>query len=190
MMTTISKWLFCGCVLVPLALLFSLPGANNGHSKHQIANGDGNNSKIEPNGAASGSAAVVSVPMNDHLAVVVEIARKAEAKIRRGLQSRVTVEFDDTSLDEAMKTVANQAKLPLLINETSLGEEGIELDEPVSGRFQNLTAEQVIDRLLKPLDLTWIIENEVLLITTFIDAEEKLVQQVYDVKRLRLRAIG
>jgi hypothetical protein len=183
-MTTISKWLFCGCVLVPLALFFLLAGRNNGHSRHGIANADGNIAMVEPNGAASASAAVVSVPVNDHLTAYAEITRKAEAKILRGLQTRVTLEFDDTPLDKAMKTVAAHAKLPLLIDETSLDEEGIALDEPVSGRFQNLTAEQAIDRLLKPIGLTWIIEHEVFWITTLIGAEEKLVRRVYDVKGL------
>ena len=183
-MTTISKWLLCGFVLVPLAMILLLAGRNNGLSKQGIANAEDNKAAVKQNGSASGSTATVSVPENDHLSAYAEITGIAEAKILRGLQTKVSLEFDDMPLEKVMKTLAANANIPLLIDEAALAEEGIPTDEPVSARIQNRTVEQVIDRLLKPLGLTWITENEVLMITTTIEAEEKLVRRVYDVKGL------
>ncbi|MBT4864387.1 MAG: hypothetical protein HON53_04595 [Planctomycetaceae bacterium] len=184
-MTTISKWLLCGFVLVPLALVLLLAGRNNGYSGQGIVNADDNKAAVEPKDAAPGSAAVAAaVPVKGHDDSYAEVSHKAEAKILRGLQTKVTLEFDDTSLQEAMKTLAARAKLPLLFDETAMSEEGIAIDEPLSARIQNRTAEHAIDRLLKPIGLTWIIENEVLLITTLINAEERFVRRVYDVKGL------
>ena len=111
-------------------------------------------------------------------------ARDAERRIRRGLQTEVTVTFKDKPLQEALRELVEKAGVPLWIDETALTEEGVSLDEPVSVDLESMSIETALELILSPFGLAWHIEDEVLKVTTETEASERLSTEIYDVNEL------
>lgn len=115
---------------------------------------------------------------------------KAEAKIYNALTNPVEMEFIDTPLKDAMDFIADAQGIDIIIDEQALTEEGVSIDEPLNRilnhNFHNnkaivaikLSSELKI--ILDPLGLTYIVEDEVLKITTKVAADKKPVTRVYD----------
>lgn len=66
-----------------------------------------------------------------------------------------------------------------------LDDVGVGTDTPVTISVKGISARSALNLVLRPLDLTWVIQDEVLLITTPEQAESLLLQtKVYDVTDL------
>ena len=105
----------------------------------------------------------------------------AEERIQAALSETTEVEFVDTSLKDAMEFVADLHDITIILNETALSEEGIASDEPITQVLSGISLRSTLKIILEPLGLTYIIEDEVMKITTEIDAEEQLSTRVYPV---------
>src|SRR4029079_5523772 len=75
---------------------------------------------------------------------------------------------------------------PVQLNQTALAEAGIGTDSPVTINLRNISLRSALRLMLKNLQLTYIIQDEVLIITTKEDAEKDLVVKVYPVADLVL----
>lgn len=107
----------------------------------------------------------------------------AEEKIQAALidPQGVDIEFIDTPLSDAMQFLADAHDITILVDEQSLTEEGVAIDEPINRTLSGITLRSAMKIILEPLGLTYIIEDEVMKITTIIAAEEKLSTRVYPV---------
>lgn len=111
-----------------------------------------------------------------------ELVQAAETRIRRAMQTRVTLAFRDKPLDEVLKALAERGKLPLWIGRKTLKDAGIVVSTPlVTVELNDVTIAQSRDRILKPLDLAWLIEDEVLKVTTDEATREIMFTRVYNV---------
>jgi hypothetical protein len=72
--------------------------------------------------------------------------------------------------------------IPVQIDKPALEEMGINANEPVHVDLRGISLRAALRLMLKPLQLTYIIEDEVLMITTPEEAESQLVICVYDVR--------
>jgi hypothetical protein len=105
-----------------------------------------------------------------------------EADIRKALETPVEVNFIDTPLKDLITyCLAQQTKTNFWIDVEALTEEGVALDEPINLKGKPISAARVMDRVLEPLGLTWIIEDDLVQVTTIIAADEKLVTVTYPV---------
>ncbi len=97
------------------------------------------------------------------------------------LLQEVVVEFVDTPLRDAADFLSDSAKLKVMIEDKALTEEGVAIDEPI-----NMSAKSplylVLNRMLKPLGLSWYYKNDLLFITTMIAEEDTLSTKYYPVK--------
>ena len=91
------------------------------------------------------------------------------------------IEFIDTPLKEAMEFIGDANGITIIIDEQALPEEGVSIDEPINRIFSGVTLRSAIKIILEPLGLTYVIEDEVMKITTIIAAEDKLSTRVYPV---------
>jgi hypothetical protein len=66
----------------------------------------------------------------------------------------------------------------------SMEDAGIAKDAPVTMNLKGITLRSALNLLLRPLKLTWTIQDEVLLITTPEEAENRLATKVLDVADL------
>lgn len=113
--------------------------------------------------------------------------KESEQKIQKALTGPrgVEIEFIDTPLKDGMDFIADAHDITILIDEAALQEEGVAIDEPINRTLSQITLESALNIILEPMGLTYVIEDEVLKITTLIDADEKHTTRVYNTGYLR-----
>lgn len=108
----------------------------------------------------------------------------AEEKIRRSLDTPTDVDWVELPLEECIQFLQTAKNINIWIDRTTIADEGVGLDTPVTLRLAGVTLRSVLKLLLGPSQLTWIIEDEVMKITTAVSAGEKLSTRVYPVADL------
>ncbi len=111
----------------------------------------------------------------------------AEARIEKALKSPVRssgIEFVDTPLSDVVTQLSDDYGIQVQIDPVALDAVGIRPDEPVTVNLHNVSLRSAMRLMLKPLQLTYIIQDEVLMITTPDEAEKQLVVKVYPVADL------
>jgi hypothetical protein len=107
-----------------------------------------------------------------------------EEKIEEALREPTELEFLETPLQDVVDTLEDHHKIQILIDQRALDEIGIPSDTPITFSLTGVSLQSGLNLILRPLDLTWTIRDEVLLITTPEEAENMLVPKVYDVDDL------
>jgi hypothetical protein len=113
--------------------------------------------------------------------------RAAIAKIEGALHTQLRspgLEFVDTPLEEVINVLQDEYDVPIQIDTPALDEQGISGDEPVSINVRGISLGSALRLMLKSIQLTYMIEDEVLLITTPTEAESRMKVCVYDVRDL------
>lgn len=129
------------------------------------------------------------------LAVVVPLAdggsRVKKAKKRdqivppaQALETRINVDFQDTPLDKVIADLRAAARTNIVPDFTALANEGIDLRERYSLQARQISLKAALNLLMPQAGLTYVIENEVCLITTERRAHGKLKQATYNVADL------
>ncbi len=110
-----------------------------------------------------------------------------EQKIYEALESTTSFEFNGNPLSEVIAFIQEQHNIPIRLNETLLSESGIGPDEEVTLVLSGISLKSALKLMLEDVggvELTYIIEDEVMKITTIEDAEERLQTRVYPVADL------
>jgi hypothetical protein len=114
----------------------------------------------------------------------------AEARILRSLETPVSVEFEDRPLIEVIQYFSGSMGVSMRIDERSLEDASIAADTPVSCDFQSITLRSALRSMLGRLDLTYVIKNEMLIVTTPEKAGNELITRVYLVRDLVVQVSG
>jgi hypothetical protein len=104
-----------------------------------------------------------------------------DAAILASLAKLKNLEIDDQSLEAALQQIGAEAGCRLLIDFPSLAEEGISSDQSLNCHLHKLPLGICLKKLLEPLQLTHVVDEGVLVITTAAKAEEMLSIRIYDV---------
>ena len=112
------------------------------------------------------------------------LREQAEAKIGKALVSQTQVDFPELPLTECLAFLEDFHKIDIWIDEQALDDEGISPETPITLSVAGIQAKSALHLMLDPLLLEWIIEDEVLKITTKVAAEQKLNVLTYDVSDL------
>ena len=99
--------------------------------------------------------------------------------IQDALKKTVTVDFVDTPLKDAVATLSERTDVPMIIDIRALEEIGLADDQPCGLRISNVRMRSLLRLLLHEMDLTYLIKDEVLHITTIEAAEQNLVNRIY-----------
>lgn len=108
----------------------------------------------------------------------------AEQRIFSELQKETDANFPDIPLSEVMTYFAELHNITILINSNDLGEEGLTPDEPVNVSLSGIKLKSALNIILKPIGLTYVVEDEVMKITTIVKSDEIYVTRVYPVADL------
>lgn len=108
----------------------------------------------------------------------------ATERIERVLREPATLEFDETALTDAAKAVEETHGIRVVIDSVALEADGLDPTSTVHFDLSGLSLQSGLYHMLRPLQLTWTIQDEVLLITTLLEAETMLTTKVYDVAGL------
>jgi len=104
--------------------------------------------------------------------------------LREKLSENVSVAFVDTPLETAVKQLADQVKADIRLDAPALRRMRLREREPVSLTLTDRKLETVLQAIVLDLELTWVLRDGVLWITSAEEAEEFLKTAVYDVRDL------
>ncbi len=115
-----------------------------------------------------------TVPTRDYL---------EEQAIREKLDELVDVEFQDTSLVDALHLLLDPLGLKFEVDEANIAAEGGTTDFPVALRLKSVPAWQVLELMLRSGQLTWYPEENFIGITHEEQARQNnLITRVYDLE--------
>jgi hypothetical protein len=109
------------------------------------------------------------------------------AKIEQALRGPLKPNgFDvvDTPLEEVVAVLRADYDIPIMLDLPALEESGLGADEPVTTNLHHVTLRSALRLMLETLQLTYVVRDEVLMITTPEEAESELIVCVYDVREL------
>lgn len=104
--------------------------------------------------------------------------------IREKLTELCEIDAEEMPLDRVMAKLASQQKIPLWIDHDALHNEGISVDEPVTIRLRGVKLESALNLILKPQKLAFVVDEDVLKITTGVQWGQSLTTRTYDVRDL------
>ncbi len=108
----------------------------------------------------------------------------AEKKIQKELGEPTTIDFIDTPLEDVLNYLEDLHEIEIELDLRALDDLGIDSGSPINRSLQGIALRSALRLMLDDLDLTYIIDNEVLIITSVEEAETRLVTKVYPVADL------
>jgi hypothetical protein len=117
---------------------------------------------------------------------VVKALRPGEnvTRIEAALASPTELDFVETPLQEVIDYLKTQYGIEIQLDAKAVDDVGIGTDVPVTVDLKGISLRSALNLVLRRLNLTWTIEDEVLMITTPEEAENRLDTRVYDVADL------
>jgi uncharacterized protein with von Willebrand factor type A (vWA) domain len=113
----------------------------------------------------------------------------ADEKIEEALASPLVgtgLQFTDVPLEQVVASLRDQYDMEVQIDTPALDDIGLSPDELVTVDLRNVTLRSALRFMLSQLQLTYVIRDEVLMITTPEEAETELIVKVYPVADLVL----
>lgn len=107
-----------------------------------------------------------------------------ERRIQRALSETTEVSFTDNPLEEALNYLEDLHHIEIWIDKLALQDEGVNSDQQVTLVLSGISLRSALRLMLEPLGLTYLIEDEVMKITTQSKADEKMSTRVYPVADL------
>lgn len=115
-----------------------------------------------------------------------KVARPASSneRVRETLESPTRMEFVDTPLLDAVNFLRDLHGIEIQLDMRALEHAGVGSDTPMSRTLNGLPLKSALRLLLSDVDLAYVVQNDVLLITTKEKASEMREVRVYDVTKL------
>jgi hypothetical protein len=107
-----------------------------------------------------------------------------EAAINKALGKLTEVDFTETPLNDVIEYLRQCHHIEIKIDNRALSDAGVGADSPVTISLKGVSLRSVLNLMLRELSLTWMIKDEVLMITTPEEAGNDLITKVYDVADL------
>lgn len=104
-------------------------------------------------------------------------------QIRAKLKDQVKVDFNGVGLSAVISRFATALDMPIIMDEKALEEELISLDEQITLNLsKEISFRSALKLVLEPLNLTWVIEDEVMRITS--KSNSANVLRTYDLSQI------
>jgi type II secretory pathway component GspD/PulD (secretin)/tetratricopeptide (TPR) repeat protein len=109
----------------------------------------------------------------------------AEFEIELKLDKPISIEFNQTPLDQAVENIKELTKLPLVIDYATLDAEGISAVKPVTVKPGSaVSTRNILSFTLEQAGLSYVIENELVKVTSTRKAKGRLYTKVFSVADL------
>jgi hypothetical protein len=96
----------------------------------------------------------------------------------------VGLDYTDQPLQDIASQLSDEYNIPIQLDKTALEEAGIATDSKITIAVHNISLRSALKLALRTAQLTWIIQDEVLMITTKERAEKEFDTCVYNVQGL------
>lgn len=114
----------------------------------------------------------------------------SETRILSELDHETTFDYLDQPLKDVIEDISFTHNIPIVIDTKALEDFGIDTGTPITRSLKGTTLRSALRLMLNELELTYIIKDEVLQITTPEKAEEQLITKVYPVGDLVIPVIS
>ncbi|MEQ8855123.1 hypothetical protein [Gimesia sp.] len=104
-----------------------------------------------------------------------------EENLEAALQAETEANFPEIPLDEAMTFFSDLHNVPVVIQAQDLGAIGLTPAEPIDTRLKNITLDNALKQILDPLNLTYVVDRDLILITSQAKASATFKTRVYPV---------
>jgi type II secretory pathway component GspD/PulD (secretin) len=108
----------------------------------------------------------------------------SESKIEQLLKTPVTLSYRDAPLSKVIEDLRTAHGLNIVVDALALEENGASLDSAVKLYLEQVSLRSALNLILHQCQLTWVIKDDVLLVTTPEQARGKLRQLTYQVADL------
>lgn len=105
----------------------------------------------------------------------------AEQKILAALAAQTSMNYIDQPLADVVHDLRKEYGIEIQLDNKALTDEGIGSDTPVTRRIEGISLESALRLTLSEMDMTYVLKNEVLFITTKTEAENMLATRMYPV---------
>jgi len=109
------------------------------------------------------------------------------AAVERALDKTLAFDLTEAALDDVVDWLRSELKISIHVDRRSLDDIGIGIETPITFQLSGIPVRNALDLLLEELDLTWLIHDNVLVITSVETAEATLETKTYDVADLVVR---
>lgn len=104
-----------------------------------------------------------------------------EARIQRVLDTSTSVSWTDKGLETALSEIEKRHGIEIWIDKQALSDDGIDTEQEVTLAIKSIPLKKCLQLILEPLALTYVIEDEVLKITTQEKSNSSVATRVYPV---------
>lgn len=104
-----------------------------------------------------------------------------ELKFQEKLTEKMDIDFAEKPLAEVIQHFQKFSGASFVVLKDELDEQGLTLDDPVSMRMPDISFKSALVLVLKPLGLSYAVEQDFITISTEYDLEETLRTRVYPV---------
>ena len=111
-------------------------------------------------------------------------AGQSVKQIEKALRSTTTLSLSDVPLADAIETINQQHGIQIAVDRRALEDSGLTDTFPVQVKVSGISLRSALNLLLDDAGLTYVIANEVLMVTTPEAAESRLVTRVYPIRDL------
>lgn len=110
--------------------------------------------------------------------------KESHRRIFAALEDETEIEFVETPLLDAMQYLSDLHNVPILVDKKALSDEGVAIDVPIDKVLTKITLEDGLAIALREHELTYIVKNNQLTITTQKEADTTFDTQVYEIRDL------
>ncbi len=96
----------------------------------------------------------------------------------------MSLHFDNTPLTEVVKHLSTLAEVNIVVDSAGLEEEGVQSSTPVTINVDGIKLKSALNLMLEPLRLGYLIQNDVLNVTSQLKRQGELVPVTYPVQDL------
>ncbi len=112
----------------------------------------------------------------------------AERKILKALDSPTELEYIETPLSDVVDFLRDYHHIEIQIDARSMADAGLDPEEPITRDLKKISLRSALRLLLDPLGMEYVLDDDVLLLTTFEDVEDRMMPRVYPIDDLIGRA--
>lgn len=110
------------------------------------------------------------------------IQTNLEKRVLASLEKKTTLEEFNTPLNKVCAKISELHDIPVLVDRRALEEIGLNDDNPVTIKVEDVTLRSALRLMLRESDLTYIVRDEVLQITTVEAAEQNLRTEMFKLR--------
>jgi hypothetical protein len=115
---------------------------------------------------------------------------EGERKVRRKLETIVDVDVKEKKLQAFVEEIGSKIGVPVILSESGLQNAMVEVDAPVTLRLKGASAIGALHCALDPLNLTFIINDDVLVVTDKSSTRRINILRIYSIADLCLARKG